>query len=142
MKLHLPLSLRTALLAVMLCLPVAQAANVVKQDGKDIQITELKDSEDGSVEITWESSRTFLGQKLDGDVTITVSGTGIISLGRGQLGNKDGNIAINVRDGGRFTLALGDIAYGGGNATINVGTGGTLEYTFGTIAYNNIQGGV
>ena len=140
MRLHLPLFLRTALLTSMLCISISSADNVVKQDGKIIQITELKDSENGSVEITWDSAQAFLGQTLDGDVTITVSGTGIISLGRGQLGNKDGNIDIDVRNGGHFTLALGDIAYGGGNATINVGSGGTLEYKFGTIAYNNMRG--
>ena len=140
MKLHLPLSLRAALLAAMLCLPFAQAENVVKQDGNVIQMGDLKDSEDGSVDITWDSTRTFLDEKLDGEVTITVSGTGIVSLSRGQLGNKDGNITINVHDGGRFTLALGEIAKDGGNATINVGSGGVLEYVFGTVAYNNMQG--
>ncbi len=140
MKLHLPLSLRAALLAAMLCLPFAQAENVVKQDGNVIQMGDLKDSEDGSVDITWDSTRTFLDEKLDGEVTITVSGTGIVSLSRGQLGNKDGNITINVHDGGRFTLALGEIAKDGGNATINVGSGGVLEYVFGTVAYNNMRG--
>ena len=82
MKLHLPLSLRAALLAAMLCLPFAQAENVVKQDGNVIQMGDLKDSEDGSVDITWDSTRTFLDEKLDGEVTITVSGTGIVSLSR------------------------------------------------------------
>lgn len=143
MKLHLPLTLLTALLAVMSNLPTtARAAVTGSQTLEGRLYSDETFTLSGEDVIIMNSTSTSIG----GTSSISLSSGGTFNMSAGTLGAESSNVTADIGSDSIFTISGGTVAATSAAVAFNVSAGGTLILSSGMstgtgVTTINVNGG-